>query len=66
MKMSRRGFIGIAGATLALSGCGQEAKPAQTGELLRSKAKLPTPFQVPLSILPAKKPIRSDAQADYY
>ncbi|TDW89077.1 multicopper oxidase family protein [Kribbella sp. VKM Ac-2566] len=66
MKMSRRGFIGVAGATLALSGCGQEAKPAQAGELLRSKAKLPTPFQVPLPIPPVKKPTRSDAKADYY
>jgi spore coat protein A len=53
-------------AALTLTSCGQEAKPAQAGELLRSKAKLPAPFQVPLPIPPVKKPVRSDAKADYY
>ncbi|GAA2794947.1 multicopper oxidase domain-containing protein [Kribbella solani] len=69
MKMSRRGFLAVAGGTgaaLTLTSCGQEANPAQAGELLRSKAKLPEPFQVPLPIPPVKKPIRSDAKADYY
>jgi spore coat protein A len=65
MKMSRRGFLAVS-AALTLTSCGQEAKPAQAGELLRSKAKLPAPFQVPLPIPPVKKPIRSDAKADYY
>ncbi|HEY4570884.1 MAG TPA: multicopper oxidase domain-containing protein [Kribbella sp.] len=69
MKLSRRGFLAVAGGTgaaLALTSCGEEAKPAQAGELLRSKAPLPRPFQVPLPIPPVKKPIRSDAHADYY
>jgi spore coat protein A len=69
MKMSRRGFLAVAGGTgaaIALTNCGQEAKPSQAGELLRSKAKLPAPFQVPLPIPPVKKPNRSDAKADYY
>lgn len=67
MKMSRRGFMAVgAGAALTLTSCGQEAKPAQAGELLHSKAKLPAPFQVPLPIPPVKKPVRSDAKADYY
>ncbi|NIK56647.1 multicopper oxidase domain-containing protein [Kribbella shirazensis] len=69
MKMSRRGFLAVAGGTgaaLTLTSCGQEARPSQAGELLRSKAKLPDPFQVPLPIPPVKKPLRSDAKADYY
>ncbi|MER7248232.1 multicopper oxidase domain-containing protein [Kribbella sp. NPDC000426] len=68
MKMSRRGFLAASAASAAvtLTSCGQEAKPAQAGELLRSKAKLPAPFQVPLPIPPVKKPVRSDAKADYY
>ncbi|TDW15999.1 multicopper oxidase family protein [Kribbella kalugense] len=65
MKLSRRGFL-VATAALTLTSCGQEAKPAQAGELLRSKAKLPAPFQVPLPIPPVKKPLRSDAKADYF
>ncbi|MFC6159207.1 multicopper oxidase family protein [Kribbella jiaozuonensis] len=68
MKMSRRGFLAASAgaAAVTLTSCGQEAKPAQAGELLRSKAKLPAPFQLPLPIPPVKKPIRSDAKADYY
>ena len=66
MKMSRRGFmVAGAGATLALTSCGQEAKPAQAGELLRSKAKLPAPFQVPLPIPPVKKPVRLAEGLDF-
>ena len=69
MKMSRRGFLAVAGGTgaaLTLPSCGQEAKPAQAGELLRSQAPLPQPFEVPLPIPPVKKPVRSDTSADYY
>jgi FtsP/CotA-like multicopper oxidase with cupredoxin domain len=69
MKLSRRGFLAVAGGTgaaLALTNCGLEASPGQAGELLRSKAPLPEPFKVPLPIPPVKKPVRSDARADYY
>ncbi len=69
MKLSRRGFLAVAGGTgaaLTLTNCGSEAKPAQAGELLRSKAPLPEPFKAPLPIPPVKKPIRTDAGADYY
>jgi FtsP/CotA-like multicopper oxidase with cupredoxin domain len=69
MTMSRRGFLAVAGGTgaaLTLTNCGGEAKPAQAGELLRSKAPLPEPFKVPLPIPPVKKPIRTDSSADYY
>jgi spore coat protein A, manganese oxidase len=69
MNMSRRGFLAVAGGTgaaLTLTSCGSEAKPAQAGELLRSKAPLPEPFKVPLPIPPVKKPVRTDATTDYY
>ena len=65
MTLSRRGFLAV-GAALTLTSCGSEAKPAQAGELLRSKAPLPEPFKVPLPIPPVKKPVRTDAAADYY
>ncbi|GAA0604277.1 multicopper oxidase domain-containing protein [Kribbella sandramycini] len=55
MKLSRRGFLAVTGAA-TLAGCGLDASPGQSGELLRSKAKLPTPFTVPLPIPPTKKP----------
>ena len=66
MRLSRRGLLAATGGAVVLTACGQEAKPAQAGELLRSKAKLPAPFQVPLPVPPVKKPTRSDAKADYY
>ncbi|MET9274255.1 multicopper oxidase domain-containing protein [Kribbella sp. NPDC003557] len=66
MRLSRRAVLAASGGALVLTACGQEAKPAQAGELLRSKAKLPAPFQVPLRIPPVKKAVRSDAKADYY
>jgi len=37
-----------------------------TGTLLRSAAKLPAPFSVPLPIPPRLKPTYSDATTDYY
>ena len=55
MKMSRRGFLAVAGGTgaaLTLTKCGSAAKPAQAGELLRSKAPLPEPFKLPLPRFP--------------
>jgi spore coat protein A len=66
MKISRRAVLGATGGALILTACGEEARPAQAGELLRSKAPLPRPFQVPLPIPPVKKPYRSDASTDYY
>ncbi|MFI5730622.1 multicopper oxidase family protein [Kribbella sp. NPDC051587] len=56
MKLSRRTLLAATGAAVTLSGCGLDASPAQSGELLRSKAKLPQPFTVPLPISPVKKP----------
>jgi spore coat protein A len=65
MKLSRRGFLGVAGAA-TLAGCGLDPSPGQTAELLTSAVPLPEAFQVPLPLPPVKRPIRSDAQADYY
>lgn len=49
-RITRRGLFGLAGlgavaAAVPLAGCGAGG---QTGELLRSRAKLPEPFTVPL------------------
>ncbi|GAA1551936.1 multicopper oxidase family protein [Kribbella lupini] len=65
MKLSRRGFLGVAGAA-TLAGCGLDPSPGQTAELLTSAVPLPEPFQVPLPIPPVKRPVRSDAKTDYY
>ena len=65
MKLSRRGFLGAAGA-LTLTGCGLDASPGQSAELLTSKAPLPEAFKVPLPIPPVKKPLRTQAGVDYY
>jgi spore coat protein A, manganese oxidase len=70
MRLSRRGFLGTLGVSaLGAVSFGALALPGsagQTGELLRSKAKLPEPFQVPLPIPPVARPVRTDASADYY
>ena len=69
MKLSRRGFLTVAGSTgaaLTLTNCDLNPSPAQAGELLRSQAPLPEPFKVPLPIPPVKKPVRSEAGVDYY
>ncbi|MBO2445598.1 multicopper oxidase family protein [Actinomadura barringtoniae] len=44
---------------------GKDDKSSE-GELLKSDAKLPQPFTAPLAIPPVLKPVRSDADADYY
>lgn len=71
MSLSRRrllGLMGLAGAAAAggLTGCGLELARGQTAELLRSRAKPPEPFQVPLPVPPVKRPVRSDSTTDYY
>ena len=78
MKFSRKEFLrlGLAsGAGLLLpfgaSGCGgllagNNSAEGSAGTLLRSAAKLPEPFNVPLPVPPVLEPVRSDASADYY
>lgn len=55
-------MLSVASACSSSSGGGASS----TGTVLRSKAKLPAPFTVPLPIPPVLKPVRSDAAADYY
>jgi spore coat protein A len=38
----------------------------QTAELMRSRARLPEPFTVPLPVPPVARPARTDASTDYY
>jgi spore coat protein A len=53
------------------SGCGgltagNNSTQGSAGTLLKSAAKLPEPFRVPLPIPPVLEPIRTDATTDYY
>lgn len=71
MTLSRRAFLGLvgAGAAAALTGCGVggiDLRPGQTAELLRSRVRLPEPFEVPLPIPPVARPTSTDATTDYY
>jgi spore coat protein A len=71
VELSRRAFVGaglVAGIGLGVGipfslGAG---KPSSTGNLLRSGLPLPQPFRMPFRIPPVLKPVRSDADADYY
>ncbi len=66
MRLTRRGFLGALGVSAlgatSLGGLVLPGSAGQTAELLRSKAKLPEPFTVPLPVPPVAKPVR----ADYY
>lgn len=70
--LSRRGFLGLAGAggaLLALGACGIggiDLLSGQTGEMVRSRARLPRPFSVALPVPPVKRPVRSEAGTDFY
>lgn len=70
MTLSRRRLLGALGfSALGVASFGSLALPGsagQTAELLRSRARLPEPFTVPLPIPPVATPVRSDAAADYY
>jgi spore coat protein A, manganese oxidase len=70
MTLSRRGFLGVAGlSALGVASFGSLVLPGaagQTAELMRSRARLPEPFTVPLPIPPIARPVRTDAAADYY
>jgi spore coat protein A, manganese oxidase len=70
MTLSRRGFLGVAGVSaLGLASFGSLVLPGaagQTAELMRSRARLPEPFTVPLPIPPVARPVRTDASADHY
>src|SRR5918998_1386216 len=77
MKFSRREFLklGLAGGMAialpfgasACSGPGEGSTgKGSTGTLLRSRARLPRPFTVPLPVPEVLKPVRSDAGGDHY
>jgi spore coat protein A len=70
VRLTRRGFLGALGVSaLGAASFGSLLLPGasgQTAELLRSKARLPEPFTVPLPIPPLARPVRRDATADHY
>src|SRR5918992_2882319 len=45
---------------------GNISAEGSAGKLLKSTARLPEPFSVPLRIPPVLEPMRSDTDADYY
>ncbi|HLJ46987.1 MAG TPA: multicopper oxidase family protein [Bryobacteraceae bacterium] len=62
MKLGRREFLGAA----LLAGSAGCIRPRPEMRLLPSLAPLPKPFEVPLPVLAAAKPVRSDAATDFY
>ena len=70
MTLSRRGFLGVAGlSVLGVASVGSLVLPGaagQTAELMRSRARLPEPFSVPLPIPPLARRVRTDAPEDRY
>ncbi len=72
MKMSRGKFLklGLMGSAMLVLPFGASAcsgsREGSTGNLLRSEARLPRPFRVPLPVSPVLEPAYSDANADYY
>jgi spore coat protein A len=70
----RLGLVGGAGFMLPFgaSACGSgltagnNSAEGSAGKLLKSTARLPEPFSVPLRIPPVLEPMRSDTDADYY
>jgi FtsP/CotA-like multicopper oxidase with cupredoxin domain len=61
------GALGISalGAT-SFGGLALSLPRGQTGELVRSKVRLPRPYTVPLPIPAVARPVRTDATTDYY
>jgi spore coat protein A len=70
MTLSRRRMLGALGlSALGAASLGSLVLPGaagQTAELMRSRARLPEPFTVPLPIPPVARPVRTDADADRY
>jgi spore coat protein A, manganese oxidase len=72
MAFTRKEFLKLGllgGAGIALSSGAASARRragATTGYLLRSKARLPEPFTIPLRVPPVLEPVRTDDGIDYY
>ncbi|MEU0806927.1 multicopper oxidase family protein [Streptomyces sp. NPDC005970] len=69
--LSRRGFLGVAGGTAAAAVAGgaiglRSAGREETGGLLVSKAELPEPYQVPLPVPEAARPVSTAGGVDRY
>ena len=68
----RLGLAGGAGLLLPFgaTGCGltagNQSAEGSAGVLLRSAARLPEPFTVPLPVQPVLEPVRSDTGADHH
>jgi spore coat protein A len=61
------GALGIAALGAAsFGGLGLATAHGQTGELLRSRARLPRPYTLPLPIPPVARPVRTDPTTDFY
>ena len=68
--MKRRQVLGALGLSAlgaaSFGGLGLGLRRGHTGELVRSTARLPRPYTVPLPIPPVARPARSDATTDFY
>jgi spore coat protein A len=68
--VKRRHVLGTLGLSAlgaaSFGGLGLGLRPGHTGELLRSTARLPRPYTVPLPIPSVARPARSDATTDFY
>jgi spore coat protein A len=72
MPFSRRTFLAAVGGTVlipagsACSGSSDHDGGGNGDNVVRSTARLPPPFSVPLRVPPVLRPARSDATTDYY
>jgi spore coat protein A, manganese oxidase len=61
------GALGLSALGVAsFGGLGLAVPRGQTGELLRSRARLPRPYTVPMPVPRVARPVRSDATTDFY
>ena len=68
--MNRRHVLGALGLSAlgaaSFGGLGLASPHGQTGELLRSRARLPRPYTLPLPVPRIARPVRTDATTDFY
>ncbi|MDT3444774.1 multicopper oxidase family protein [Pseudofrankia sp. BMG5.37] len=68
--MNRRHVLGAFGLSalgvVSFGGLALSDPRGQTGELLRSRARLPKPHTVPLPVPPVARPVRTDPTTDFY
>lgn len=66
MKIARRAFLRLGGASAILLGESGCLRPRPEMRLLSSLAPLPKPFQVALPVPPFAKPVKADSTTDFY